>query len=144
MCTNERKINEFKESLNDIDEVSDDGPDEENDASEFAPTLWFGLTKPTSKEELLLDLPSRQVTDRMVHYFLNSEEPVASECLEALRIYSTDLPIAQIFCMDLLSRARWVMVSPLQGALLTDNSTTSSGRTPKTCLFHGSQYCMRS
>ncbi|KAL3442646.1 fungal-specific transcription factor domain-containing protein [Aspergillus insuetus] len=72
------EINEFKESLNDIDEVSDDGPDEENDASEFAPTLWFGLTKPTSKEELLLDLPSRQVTDRMVHYFLNSEEPVAN------------------------------------------------------------------
>ncbi|KAL2845434.1 fungal-specific transcription factor domain-containing protein [Aspergillus pseudoustus] len=72
------EINEFKESLNEIDDLSDDGLGEEEDTREFAPMLWFGLTRPASKEELLIDMPSRQVTDRMVHYFLNSEEPVTN------------------------------------------------------------------
>ncbi|KAL2808177.1 fungal-specific transcription factor domain-containing protein [Aspergillus granulosus] len=72
------EINEFKESLNESDDVTDDELSEEDDTSEFAPVLWFGLTRPTSIEELLVDLPSRQVTDRLIHYFLNSEEPVTT------------------------------------------------------------------
>ncbi|KAL3466554.1 hypothetical protein BJX64DRAFT_250273 [Aspergillus heterothallicus] len=72
------EINEFKESLNEVDDLSDNEIEEDEDAGEFAPTLWFGLIKPTDKDDLLSNLPSRQATDRMVHYFLNSQEPVAN------------------------------------------------------------------
>ncbi|KAL2863552.1 putative C6 transcription factor [Aspergillus lucknowensis] len=72
------EINEFKESLNDTDDLSDEGFLDEDDSDGFAPALWFGLSKPTSNEELLSDLPIRQVTDRVVSYFLVSEEPIVT------------------------------------------------------------------
>ncbi|KAL4911992.1 hypothetical protein BDW62DRAFT_36209 [Aspergillus aurantiobrunneus] len=71
------EINEFKESLQDSDGLSDE--DTEDDGSNNnEPTIWFGISKPLSKEELLSDIPPRQITDRMVSYYLISKEPIVT------------------------------------------------------------------
>ncbi|KAL4786728.1 hypothetical protein BJX76DRAFT_88080 [Aspergillus varians] len=71
------EINEFKESLQDCDELSDDEESIEDDCpTRNEPTIWFGISKPLSKEELLSDIPPRTVTDRLVSYYLISKEPV--------------------------------------------------------------------
>ncbi|KAL2825464.1 fungal-specific transcription factor domain-containing protein [Aspergillus cavernicola] len=72
------EINEFKESLRDTDELSDEETLQDEDSNDDAPTIWFGLGKPISKEELLSDIPSRLITDRMVSYFLTSKEPLVT------------------------------------------------------------------
>ncbi|KKK24271.1 hypothetical protein ARAM_004402 [Aspergillus rambellii] len=69
------QINEFKESLRDSDELSDEDAVEYEPVNENAPTILFGLGKTATKEELLTDLPSRTVADRLVSLFINSNQP---------------------------------------------------------------------
>ncbi|PTU20884.1 hypothetical protein P175DRAFT_0501517 [Aspergillus ochraceoroseus IBT 24754] len=69
------EINEFKESLRDSDELSDEDAVEYEPVNENAPTILFGLGKTATKEELLTDLPSRTVADRLVSLFINSNQP---------------------------------------------------------------------
>ncbi|KAL3477967.1 fungal-specific transcription factor domain-containing protein [Aspergillus californicus] len=72
------EINEFKESLHGSDELSDEESLTDEDSNNSLPTIWFGLNRLISKEELLSDLPDRPVTDRLVSYFLNSKEPLVT------------------------------------------------------------------
>ncbi|KAL4868264.1 hypothetical protein BDV12DRAFT_186088 [Aspergillus spectabilis] len=72
------EINEFKESLQSDDEFSDEEPIGDDGSRSSDPTIWLGLSKPVSKEELLSDIPSRPVTDRLVSYYLLSKEPIVT------------------------------------------------------------------
>ncbi|KAL4928270.1 putative C6 transcription factor [Aspergillus undulatus] len=73
-----QEINEFKESLQEGDELSDEEAVGDDGSSNPEPTIWFQISKPTSKEELLSDIPERQITDRLVSYYLNSREPIVT------------------------------------------------------------------
>lgn len=55
--------------------MTDEEDEEEESFDAPCPTLLFGLSKPASKEELLSDIPSRPVTDRLISQFFNSKEP---------------------------------------------------------------------
>jgi hypothetical protein len=74
------QIKEVKEYLRDDDvssELSDEETDEMDDSSR--PSLLFGLGRAPSKNELLADLPQRQVVDRLLARFLNSGDPILGE-----------------------------------------------------------------
>ncbi|KAI9039032.1 putative C6 transcription factor [Aspergillus affinis] len=68
------EINGVKEYLQGSDDESDE-EDEEDSFDMASPTLLFGLNKPASKEELLADIPSRPVADRLISQFFTSKEP---------------------------------------------------------------------
>ncbi|RDW69133.1 putative C6 transcription factor [Aspergillus mulundensis] len=73
------EINEFKQSLQENTDLSDDEEVIDDDSSSGKePTIWFGISRPTSKEELLSDMPVRQITDRLVSYYLISKEPIVT------------------------------------------------------------------
>ncbi|KAL4804863.1 fungal-specific transcription factor domain-containing protein, partial [Aspergillus unguis] len=74
------EINEFKESFQENDEASvEDATVEDDSASEERePTIWFGMSKPMTKEDLLSDVPVRIVTDRLVSCFLTTKEPIVT------------------------------------------------------------------
>ncbi|KAL4796157.1 fungal-specific transcription factor domain-containing protein [Aspergillus venezuelensis] len=72
-----QEINEFKQSLHEGDELSDEeAAVDEDDATDPEPVIWFQMTKPLSREELLLDMPQRTVANKLVSYFLISKEPL--------------------------------------------------------------------
>ncbi|KAL5047006.1 hypothetical protein BDW71DRAFT_180828 [Aspergillus fruticulosus] len=72
------EIKEFKQSLQESDDSSDEEAIEDDGSSSREPTIWFGISRSTSKEELLSDIPARQVTDRLVSYYLISKEPIVT------------------------------------------------------------------
>ncbi|KAL4815907.1 hypothetical protein BDW67DRAFT_163347 [Aspergillus spinulosporus] len=72
------EINEFKQSLQESDDISDEEVFEDDDIGSREPTIWFGISRQMSKEELLSDMPARQITDRLVSYYLISKEPIVA------------------------------------------------------------------
>ncbi|KAL4885983.1 hypothetical protein BJY04DRAFT_205219 [Aspergillus karnatakaensis] len=90
------EISEFKESLYGNDESSDDDTIDENGSHGAEPTIWLGLTKPSSKEELVSDIPPKPVTDRLVSYYLFSKEPMISKQYNRFWANPQDLPLAWI------------------------------------------------
>ncbi|OQE22551.1 hypothetical protein PENSTE_c010G04977 [Penicillium steckii] len=71
------EINGVKDSIDYyVDEETDDVKAEEyrdNDSS--SPNLLLGMSRPVTKEELLIDIPSREITDRLISRFLKTTEP---------------------------------------------------------------------
>lgn len=65
--------------------------DEDDPYQENSPVLLLGLTKTISKEEVLVDIPPRTTTDRLISRFLKTTEPslgmsldIQSPCKPAL------------------------------------------------------------
>lgn len=75
------QINGVKDSIDYyVDEETDDVKAEEyrdNDSS--SPNLLLGMSRPVTKEELLIDIPSREITDRLISRFLKTTEPSLSK-----------------------------------------------------------------
>jgi len=65
--------------LEDDDELSDEEVLENDGSNDMEPTIWFGISKQLSKEELLSAIPPRPVSDRMVSNFMNSKEPIVGK-----------------------------------------------------------------
>lgn len=58
---------------NDSDDPSDGV---ENDPfNESSPALLLGMGRPVTKEEVLVDMPSRSIVDRLVSRFFKTSEP---------------------------------------------------------------------
>ncbi|GAB1208988.1 hypothetical protein APSETT445_007753 [Aspergillus pseudonomiae] len=71
-------INGVREYLQEDNGISDDEALDDGHLNTPSPTLLLGLNKAVSKEDLLVDIPPRPVTDRLVAQFINSKEPVLS------------------------------------------------------------------
>jgi hypothetical protein len=61
------------------DELSDEEDLENDGSNDMEPMIWFGISKQVSKEELLSAIPPREISDRMVSYFMNSMEPIVGK-----------------------------------------------------------------
>ncbi|KAB8259626.1 hypothetical protein BDV32DRAFT_124176 [Aspergillus pseudonomiae] len=72
------EINGVREYLQEDNGISDDEALDDGHLNTPSPTLLLGLNKAVSKEDLLVDIPPRPVTDRLVAQFINSKEPVLS------------------------------------------------------------------
>lgn len=57
------------------DVVDEEAPD----THDVSPTLLLGWNKPATIEELLSDVPPRQVTDRLIYQFINLSEPIIGQ-----------------------------------------------------------------
>ncbi|KAE8349150.1 hypothetical protein BDV28DRAFT_152152 [Aspergillus coremiiformis] len=70
------EINGVKECLQEANDDFDEEITDDDRLNASYPTLFFGLNKAASKEDLLTDILPRPVTDRLVAQFINSKEPV--------------------------------------------------------------------
>lgn len=88
-------VQDDEQDFDDDGFLEDDSEDEivevEQDANR--PTLLFYGGRVPSKQELLADLPQREVVDRLVAKFLNSDDPSLGKlfCLNGLKD-NADLP----------------------------------------------------
>lgn len=74
------QINGVKDYIDGYGEESDDEGAEEDLDDNNSPTLLLGMSRPITKEELLVDIPPREIADRLVSRFLKTTEPSLSEC----------------------------------------------------------------
>ena len=81
---NGQQLKEVKKYVQDDDQdfdndgvLGDDSEDEIGEVEQDAnrPTLLFYGGRIQSKQELLADLPAREVVDRLIAKFLNSDDP---------------------------------------------------------------------
>ncbi|KAJ5966540.1 hypothetical protein N7481_013254 [Penicillium waksmanii] len=71
-----KEINGVKDYIDGYgNEETDDEGTEEDPEEDSSPTLLLGMSRPITKEELLLDIPSREIADRLVSRFLKTSEP---------------------------------------------------------------------
>jgi hypothetical protein len=73
------KINGVKECLDEDSHNSDDEEVEKDMYDDSSPVLLLGNSRPVSKEEVLLDIPPRSISDRLVSRFLKTSEPARSK-----------------------------------------------------------------
>lgn len=69
------------------EETDDERTEEDRDEDSFSPNLLLGMSRPVTKEELLSDIPSREITDRLVSRFLKTTEPSLSKWLSDEAIF---------------------------------------------------------
>lgn len=100
------QINEFKQSLQESDDLSDEEVFEDDNIGSREPTIWFGISRQMSKEELLSDIPARQVTDRLVSYYLISKEPIVGKNLNSSISKIVDAKMLQQFSIFLHFKRR--------------------------------------
>lgn len=65
----------MKEYLDEDGENSDDESVKIDPYDDSSPVLLLGHGRPVSKEEVLMDIPPRSITDRLVSRFLKTSEP---------------------------------------------------------------------
>jgi hypothetical protein len=76
--SNHIQIEEVKGYFREDDELSEDSSSEPETFESSHPPLLFGLGKHASKEELLSDIPSRAVANRLISRYFNSGDPSLS------------------------------------------------------------------
>ncbi|KAJ5092946.1 hypothetical protein N7456_008807 [Penicillium angulare] len=69
------EINGVREYLDEQEENSDGDGIVQEPFENCSPVLLLGISKPVTKQEILGDIPSRMVADRLVSRFLKSSEP---------------------------------------------------------------------
>ena len=74
-----QKIHGVKEY---IDEHGDSEEEiiEDDPYNDTSPALLLGIGRLMTREELLMDIPPRSVTDRLVSRFLKTSEPALGNC----------------------------------------------------------------
>ncbi|KAJ5090939.1 hypothetical protein N7532_009623 [Penicillium argentinense] len=75
------KINGVKDYIGVYDDDSDHEGAEEDVDGDTSPALLLGMSRPISKDELLVDIPPRSIADRLVARFFKTTEPSLSRYL---------------------------------------------------------------
>lgn len=69
----------MKEYLDESQEDSEDDGVEVDTIDNSSPILLLGNSRSVSKKEVLVDIPSRSITDRLISRFLKTSEPARSK-----------------------------------------------------------------
>lgn len=64
--------------MDEQEENSDDDGIAKEPFENSSPVLLLGISRPVTKQEMLVDIPARSVADRLVSRFLKSSEPSLS------------------------------------------------------------------
>lgn len=74
-----KKIQGVREVLDEEEAETPEDLAEDDPYSDTSPALLLGMGRSMTKQELLVDIPPRSVTDRLVSRFLKTSEPSLSE-----------------------------------------------------------------
>lgn len=69
----------MKEYLDEGQEDTEDDGVEVDTIDNSSPILLLGNSRSVSKKEVLVDIPSRSITDRLISRFLKTSEPARSK-----------------------------------------------------------------